>query len=31
MRPLGDQQVTVLGEVPAAAVQLVGRSVARKP
>lgn len=31
VRPLGDQQVTVLGEVPAAAVQMVGRSVARKP
>jgi sigma-E factor negative regulatory protein RseB len=30
-RPMGDQLVTVLGEVPLATAQQVGRSVARRP
>ena len=29
--PVGENQVTVLGEVPPAAAQQVGRSVARRP
>ncbi|MGZ5080928.1 MAG: MucB/RseB C-terminal domain-containing protein [Usitatibacter sp.] len=31
VRPMGDQLVTVLGEVPLATAQQVGRSVARRP
>jgi sigma-E factor negative regulatory protein RseB len=31
VRPMGDQLVTVLGEVPLGAAQQVGRSVARRP
>lgn len=31
VRPMGENLVTVLGEVPPAAVQQVGRSVARRP
>ena len=31
VRPMGDQLVTVLGEVPLAAAQQVGRSVAHRP
>jgi sigma-E factor negative regulatory protein RseB len=31
VRPMGEHLVTVLGEVPPAAVQQVGRSVARRP
>ena len=31
VRPAGDYVVTVLGEVPIAAAQQVGRSVARRP
>ena len=31
VRPMGENMVTVLGEVPPAAAQQVGRSVARQP
>jgi negative regulator of sigma E activity len=31
VRPAGDNVVTVLGEVPIAAAQQVGRSVSRRP
>ena len=30
-RPMGEQMVTVLGEVPLATAQLVAKSVARRP